>query len=73
MGSIHKIISKALACRLKEVLPNLISHHQSAFIGGRQAMDGVLIANDCMDVVIKNGQSGMLCKLDLEKMYDRVN
>lgn len=36
-------------------------------------MDGVLVANECMDAVIKNGDSGILCKLDLKKAYDRVH
>lgn len=73
VGSIYKIISKTLACHFKDVLPQLISPHQSAFIGGRQAIVGVLVANKCMDAVIKNGNAGILCKLDLEKAYDRVN
>lgn len=73
VGSVYKIMSKALACHLKVVLPDLISSHQSAFLRSRQAMDGVLVAKECMDAVSKNGKMGVLCKLDLEKAYDRVN
>lgn len=72
VGSTYKIISKALACRMKVVLSDLISPHQSAFIGGKQATDEVLIANECIDAALKNGNAGILCKLDLEKAYDRV-
>lgn len=36
-------------------------------------MDGVLVANECVDVVIKKSNSGILCKLDMEKAYDSVN
>lgn len=74
VGSIYKIISKALACILKAVLGgDIISPNQIAFLGGRQIADGVLVANECIDAVIKSGTSGILCKLDLKKAYDRVN
>lgn len=36
-------------------------------------MDGVQVANECLDAVLKNGDKGILCKLDLEKANDRVN
>lgn len=68
VGSVYKIISKALTCRLKTALGGVISPNQNAFLGGRQAMDGVLVANECIDVVLKNGSTGVL-----EKVYDRVH
>lgn len=73
MRRVYKIILKALACRLKTVLRGVISPNQSAFLGGRQAMYGVLVANECIDAVLKNGNTRVLCKLDLEKAYDRVH
>lgn len=33
----------------------------------------MLVANECIDAVIKSGTSEILCKLDLEKTYDKVN
>ena len=73
VGSVYKLLSKVLANRLRAVLDNLISENQNSFVGGRQILDSVLIANECLDSRLKSWIPGVVCKLDIEKVYDHVN
>lgn len=39
---------------------------------GRSILDGALYANKCIDTRIRDGIPGVICKVDMEKVYDHV-
>lgn len=43
---IYKLISKALANRLKPLLPLLILPEQTGYVKGHQIMDGIILSNE---------------------------
>ncbi|KAL9681934.1 hypothetical protein QQ045_013726 [Rhodiola kirilowii] len=72
---VMKVITKALANRLKIVLQECISPSQSAFVPGRLITDNVLIAHELMSYLWSrsNKNAGYCCiKIDMSKAYDRM-
>ena len=72
---IYKIISKVLANKLKQILPQIISPTQSAFVPSRLIIDNILVAYECLHTMHchKKGKKGSLAlKLDISKAYDKV-
>ncbi|XP_058757405.1 uncharacterized protein LOC131630662 [Vicia villosa] len=51
----------------------LISCNQSAFVPGRNMLDGVLLVNEVIDWAKRNKSSCLLLKVDFEKAYDSLS
>ena len=69
----YKIISKALASRLKKVLPNLISPQQTAYIENTFIGEyGRLIADNIEITGILNKEE-FLVTMDIEKAFDSLD
>ena len=72
---VYRLISKALANRLKAILPHIISENQIAFIADRLITDNVLVVYKIMHF-LKHKKGGndnfMAAKLNMSKAFDRV-
>jgi hypothetical protein len=73
LGCLYKIIAKVLAKRLAKVIDSVISPNQSAFIKGRNLVDGVLVVNEIVDWAKKAKKECLIFKVDFEKAYDSVD
>ncbi|GKE11321.1 RNA-directed DNA polymerase, eukaryota [Tanacetum coccineum] len=64
IGMQYKIIAKILANRLSKVIDKVVSKEQSAFIAGRQILDGPIVLSELMPC--------QLYKVDFENAFDTV-
>ncbi|GAU33092.1 hypothetical protein TSUD_259430 [Trifolium subterraneum] len=73
LGCLYKLIAKVLANRLAKVIDLVISSNQSAFIKGRNLVDGVLVVNEVVESAKKSNSECLIFKVDFEKAYDSVD
>nr|KAJ0203637.1 hypothetical protein LSAT_V11C500259620 [Lactuca sativa] len=72
-GSLYKIIAKLLAIRLKRVIGNIIDEVQSAYMEGRNILEGPLIVNDLCSWAKANGKKMLLFQADFNKAFDSIS
>ncbi|KAJ3708007.1 hypothetical protein LUZ61_011712 [Rhynchospora tenuis] len=68
-----KLISKVLANRLSNVIPDLISSNQTGFVRGRLIHENFLSAREIVAHLTKSKEPAFLLKLDFYKAFDTVN
>ena len=67
-----KIVGKILSNRMATVIDGLVSKEQSAFVKGRQILDGPMILNEVVAWCKASKQKAMVFKVDFEKAYDTL-
>jgi hypothetical protein len=73
VGCMYKVLAKILANRLRAVIGSVVSDAQSAFVKGKQILDGILGANEAVDEARRLHKEMLLFKVDFEKAYDFVD
>ena len=68
-----KILSKALANRIKKYLPFLISSNQTAYVEGRFISEGGRLFSDILQVTDFLNIRGLVVTVDIQKAFDSVN
>ncbi|XP_071694889.1 uncharacterized protein [Rutidosis leptorrhynchoides] len=73
IGSLYKIVAKLLLNHFKKVIPKLVGFEQSAFIKGRNIMNGKLIANETLEVLKQNNSKSLIFKVYFKKVFDSLS
>ena len=67
-----KIFTKVATSRINSVADHLISPTQTAFMRGRNILEGVVILHETIHELHCKNQNGVIIKIDFEKDYDKV-
>ena len=67
-----KIMSKVIATRIKNVLPNIIHHNQTGYVKDRYIGETIRSVFDIMDFTAKESIPGLMIFIDFEKAFDSV-
>lgn len=73
IGCQYKVIAKVLANRLMKVIHSVVSEVQTAYIKGRQIIDGPLMVNEFISWASKKNERSFIMKVDFEKAFDSLN
>jgi mannosylglycoprotein endo-beta-mannosidase len=67
-----KIFTKVATLRLKTVADHVVRPSQTAFMQGRNILDGVVTLHETVHELHSKKLNGVILKLDFEKAYDKV-
>src|SRR6185436_19529051 len=67
-----KIFTKVATIRLNNVAQIVMGPMQTAFLPGRNIMEGVVILHETIHGLHAKKQNGVIFKIDFEKAYDKV-
>lgn len=70
---VYKVISKVLANRLKKVIGSEVGEVQSAFIAGKNILDGPLMINELVMWLKKTNREALILKVDFNKLFDSLS
>ncbi|GLJ43774.1 hypothetical protein SUGI_0911280 [Cryptomeria japonica] len=70
-NTIYKIISKAMAERLKKVLPKLVSENQNGFTPDRETANNIILVSEVIHSLYKKKLKCMIVKIDVAKAYHK--
>lgn len=73
IGRVYKVIAKLLAKRLKGILHKVIDEDKSAFLGCRNMLDSVIVANEVTHEARRKKKATLIFKVDFEKAYDSID
>jgi hypothetical protein len=68
-----KVFTKVMANRIALVAQKVIRPSQTAFLKGRNIMEGAIILHETLHEMHKKKSNGVILKLDFEKACDKVN
>lgn len=73
LNVIFKIFTKVLMFRLEHILERIINKSQTAFLKGRNIMEGVMCLHEILHDTKIRKKDGIILKLDFEKAYDKIS
>ena len=73
LNSLYKMISGAIAERIKPALDTIIHSDQKGFVTGRYIGEVIRTTFDTMQYAKDNDKSGLLLTVDFEKAYDCIS
>ena len=69
----YKILTKILANRIKQMLPNIISQEQNCTIPGRTIFNNLFLTRDLIKYSKEKNPSFYILQVDQEKAFDKID